>query len=147
MSTSYFGETVADPYRWMEATESPEVHEWVTAENRISRQYLDAIPAREIIKKRLDALWHYAHFNVPQHAGDRYFYLSNDGTQDQSVLYVTEGLSGTPRALIDPNKLTSDRTTAVSEISPSSNGKTAGVLGFGKRIRLAHLAGAQGGFQ
>ncbi|HZF17326.1 MAG TPA: prolyl oligopeptidase family serine peptidase [Steroidobacteraceae bacterium] len=120
---TYFGETVADPYRWMEDMGSADLHEWVSAENKISRQYLDAVPERDIIKKRLDALWHYAHFNVPKHAGERYFYLSNDGTQDQSVLYVTEGLVGAPRVLIDPNLLTADRTTAVSEISPSSDGR------------------------
>ncbi|MGH8264061.1 MAG: prolyl oligopeptidase family serine peptidase, partial [Steroidobacteraceae bacterium] len=120
---SYFGAAVADPYRWMEETGSGEVHQWITAENELTRRYLDAIPEREPIKKRLDELWHYAHFNVPKHAGERYFYLSNDGKQDQAVLYVTEGLTGPTRTLIDPNQLTSDRTTAVSDIVPGPDGK------------------------
>jgi prolyl oligopeptidase len=120
---NYFGESVADPYRWMEDTASPQTHQWVTAENELSRHYLDAIPERPIIKERLDKLWHYEHYDVPTRAGDRYFYRGNDGKQDQSVLYVTEGLGGTPRVLIDPNQMTSDRTTAVAEYIPSPDGK------------------------
>jgi prolyl oligopeptidase len=120
---NYFGDPVADPYRWMEDTSSPEVHQWVVAQNEISRRYLDAIPERERIKRRLDELWHYAHYNVPKRAGNRYFFLANDGKQDQSVLYVAGGLSGDARVLIDPNQMTTDRTTAVSEIVPGPDGK------------------------
>ena len=32
----YFGVLVADPYRWMEDTESGVVREWIEAENEVS---------------------------------------------------------------------------------------------------------------
>ena len=120
---TYFGDGVADPYRWMEDTGAAETRAWIAAENELSRRYLDSIPERESIKRRLTTLWNYEHYSVPKRAGDRYFFLSNNGRQDQSVLYVAEGLDSTPRALIDPNRLTADRTTAVAELVPGPDGK------------------------
>jgi prolyl oligopeptidase len=51
----YHGTRVDDPYRWLEADvrTSPEVAEWVAAENKITSAYLDSIPQRGKIR-RLD---------------------------------------------------------------------------------------------
>jgi prolyl oligopeptidase len=57
----YHGTEVADPYRWME-TASPGLSAWVTAQNAVSEPYLNAIPAREAIKKRLTELWDYEQY-------------------------------------------------------------------------------------
>jgi prolyl oligopeptidase len=120
---NYYGESVADPYRWMEDIASAETQQWIAAQNELSKRYLESIPEREPIKRRLAALWYYEHYQVPKRAGDRYFFLAKDARQDQSVLYVSEGLHGTPRALIDANQLTADRTAAVAEFAPSPDGK------------------------
>ena len=42
----YFGTKVADPYRWLEDNESPEVAAWVEAENKVTFAYLDQISYR-----------------------------------------------------------------------------------------------------
>ena len=42
----YFGEKVADPYRWLEDDMSAQTAEWVDAENAVTRKYLDNIPMR-----------------------------------------------------------------------------------------------------
>ena len=57
----YFGVKVADPYRWLEADirTSPEVADWVAAENKITAAYLAAIPQREAIRRRLTELWNF----------------------------------------------------------------------------------------
>ena len=52
---------VADPYRWME-TASPDLSAWVAGENAVSEPYLNAIPAREALKKRLTELWNYEQY-------------------------------------------------------------------------------------
>src|SRR5580704_16595652 len=44
---TYFGVKVADPYRWMEDIDSPESRAWVSGEQSLTRNYLDAIPGRE----------------------------------------------------------------------------------------------------
>ena len=52
---------------------------------------------------------------MPEEEGGQYFYLRNDGTQDQSVLYVADGLNAPPRVLVDPNGKREDATIALSE--------------------------------
>src|SRR5437762_14252087 len=55
----YHGTKVADPYRWLEDVDSPETRAWVEAENRVTFAYLERIPERERIRRRLTELWDY----------------------------------------------------------------------------------------
>lgn len=121
----YHGEQVADPYRWLEADvrESPEVAAWVEAQNKVTRAYLDAIPERADIRGRLEKLWNYERFSVPEAAGGRYFFFKNNGLQNQPVLYWDEACDGPGRVLIDPNEWAADGTIALGETAASEDGK------------------------
>jgi prolyl oligopeptidase len=119
----YHGTKVADPYRWLEDTDSPETHAWVEAENKVTFSYLDTIPYRGAIRDRLLKLWNYERFTVPEQEGGRYFYQHNNGLQNQNVLLVAESLSAEPRILLDPNTLSSDGTVALSGTAVTDNGK------------------------
>jgi prolyl oligopeptidase len=119
----YYGTRVADPYRWFEQAGDPKVREWITAENALAQPYLEGIPARETIKKRMTELWNYERYDLPVRRGAHYFYSRNDGLQNQSVLYVADSLQGQPRVLLDPNTLSEDATIALAEIVPSPDGK------------------------
>src|SRR5580658_2473010 len=55
----YHGTKVADPYRWLEDTDSAETHAWVEAENKLTFGYLEQIPYRQAIHERLTKLWNY----------------------------------------------------------------------------------------
>src|SRR5919201_5964267 len=50
---TYFGTKVADPYRWMEDLNSPELKRWIEQENAITFKYLDGLPMRDALKKRI----------------------------------------------------------------------------------------------
>jgi len=119
----YHGVKVADPYRWLEDTDSAETHAWVEAENKLTFAYLDKIPYRQAIRERLTKLWNYERFTVPHQEGGRYFYDHNNGLQNQNVLLVAESLGTEPRVLLDPNLLSSDGTVAVSSTAVSDDGK------------------------
>ena len=119
----YHGVKVADPYRWLEDTDSAETHAWVEAENKVTFGYLDQIPYRPAIHERLTKLWNYERFGVPEQEGGRYFYDHNSGLQNQSVLLVAESLNAEPRVLLDPNTLSADGTVALSGRSISDDGK------------------------
>ena len=119
----YHGTQVADPYRWLEDVDSDETKAWVEAENAVTFRYLESIPARERIKNRLTELWDYPKYGAPFREGERYFFSKNDGLQNQSVIYVQEGLDGEPRVLIDPNTLSEDGTIALGDLSISDDGK------------------------
>ncbi len=119
----YHGVKVADPYRWLEDTDSAETHDWVEAENKLTFSYLDQIPYRGAIRDRLTKLWNYERFTVPQQRGGRYFYQHNNGLQNQNVLLVAESLNAEPRELLDPNTLSSDGTVALSGMAVTDDGK------------------------
>jgi len=122
-ATNYFGVKVADPYRWLENDTSAETAQWVNAENEVTQGYLSKIPFRESLKKRLTQLYNYEKYSVPFMRGKYVFFYKNNGSQNMSVLYVQEGLTGTPRVLLDPNTLSKDGTMAVSEIGVSNDQK------------------------
>ncbi|MGA8201981.1 MAG: prolyl oligopeptidase family serine peptidase [Candidatus Sulfotelmatobacter sp.] len=119
----YHGTKVADPYRWLEDTDSPDTLAWVQAENQLTFGYLGQIPYRKAIHDRLTKLWNYERFGVPDQRGGRYFYQHNNGLQNQSVLLVAESLNAEPRILLDPNTLSADGTVALSGEAISDDGK------------------------
>ena len=119
----YHGVKVADPYRWLEDTDSAETHDWVEAENKLTFGYLDQIPYRAAIRERLLKLWNYERFTVPGQQGGRYFYEHNNGLQNQNVMLVADSLNAEPRVLLDPNTLASDGTVALSGTAITDDGK------------------------
>jgi prolyl oligopeptidase len=118
----YHGVSVPDPYRWFESSGAQSTRDWVTAENALAQPYLERLPQRAWFGERLKQLWTYERFGVPQRDSGNYFYLRNDGTQDQSVLYVAAG-NASPRVLVDPNGKRDDATIALSQWVPSPDGK------------------------
>ena len=119
----YHGLSVSDPYRWLEDPTAQATRDWVTAENAVAQPYLERLPQRAWLGQRLKQLWTYERFGVPQREGGKYFFMRNDGTQDQSVLYVADALNATPRVLVDPNGKRDDATIALSQWVPSPDGK------------------------
>ena len=114
---------VPAPYQWMEHLDSPAVAQWVAAENALTAHYLDTIPLRDWIKQRLTTLWNYPKVGVPTLKGGKLFFGKNSGLQNQSVLYVQDGLDGTPRELLDPNALSKDGSIALLDDQPSPDGR------------------------
>jgi len=119
----YHGTRVPDPYRWLEDPDSPESRAWIEAQNRLTAAYLAEIPARATIRERLTKLWNYPKYGAPFRKAGRYFFLKNDGLQNQSVLYKQASLEATPETLLDPNILSEDGTVALSTLAVSDNGR------------------------
>src|SRR5882724_12520197 len=116
---TYFGTKVADPYRWMEDLNAPEVKQWVDAENAVTFKYLDALPVRDTLKKRITELWNYPKVTPPQYEGRHWFYNRNSGLQRQSVVFTRETLNGSETVALDPNQLSPDGSVALSGFVPA----------------------------
>ena len=119
---TYYGTAVRDPYRWLENLNSEETKTWVTAQNELSKPFLEHISSREAIKQRLTELWNYELYGVPFKEGGNYFYRHNDGKQNQSVLLVAASLEAEPRVLIDPNAFREDATISLRRFAVSPTG-------------------------
>lgn len=118
---NYHGTEVADPYRWLEDSLSPESQAWIEEQNRITREYLD-IPLRNQVKARLRELWDFPKYELPKEAGGRLFFQKNDGLQNQAVLYYQDP-GEEPVQVLDPNTFSEDGTVALTRFEVSRDGK------------------------
>lgn len=118
---SYFEQTVADPYRWLEDDRSTETEAWVKAQNKVTFGYLEQIPYREQIKQKLAASWNYEKVTAPFKEGKYTYFYKNDGLQNQYVLYRQLD-DGSSEVFLDPNTFSSDGTTSLAEVSFSKDG-------------------------
>ena len=122
----YFGEKVADPYRWLEDDMSAQTAEWVDAENAVTRKYLDNIPMRKNILKRLKETANYEKIGIPFKRQGKWYVYRNNGLQNQSVLYQMDSPTADAskqRVWLDPNTLSTDGTVALKGIYFSHNGR------------------------
>ena len=119
----YFGTKVADPYRWLETSDTPDARAWIDAENKVTFDYLAEIPERAAIKARLTSIWNYERYGAPSREGPWYVFARNTGLQPQPVLYKTRDLAAAPEVLIDPNALSKDGTVALGSTSFTEDGR------------------------
>lgn len=121
---TYFGTEVKDPFRWLEDDRSKETEEWVTAQNKTTFGYLDHIPFRDDLKKRLEKLWNYEKLGSPFKEGDYTYFYKNDGLQNQYVVYRKKG-DGEAEVFLDPNTFSEDGTTSLAGLNFSKDGSIA----------------------
>jgi prolyl oligopeptidase len=128
---TYHGIKVTDEYRWLEDMTNPEVREWNGKEDSLSRAFLEAIPDRDAIKRRLYQLY--------TNESSRYYGLKREGglifcykTQpplQQPLLVLLESANepGNERVILDVNKLDSTGGTTIDFFVPSHDGKLVAV--------------------
>jgi prolyl oligopeptidase len=117
------GHKIADPYRWMENSQGADTQEYVQEELAYTRSILDPLPGRVQTHQRLTQLLSIGTIGAPQLAGKFYLYTRREGTQNQPVLFVREGIHGKDRTLVDVNQLAADGTVALDWWYPSEDGK------------------------
>lgn len=120
----YFDTKVNDPYRWLEDDKSAETGAWVKAQNEVTYGYLDKIPFRNELKKRMEKLWNYEKISAPFVEGKFTYYSKNNGLQNQSVVY-RKGKDGKEEVFLDPNTFSKDGTTSLGGLNFSKDGSKA----------------------
>lgn len=116
------GIKIVDPFRWLEDGNSAEVKLWVDEQNRFTQSVLGKLPGRNAIRKRLSKLLEIGSLGTPTPVKGKYFFTRREGTQNQPVLFVRDGVDGKDRVLIDPNTLAKDGTIALDWWYPNRDG-------------------------
>ena len=106
VTDTYYNVKVVDDYRWLENPKDPAVVRWVDEQNRYSRAYLDAIPHRAEIEKRLKDL----NTNRPPSYGSlimrggRLFALKFQPPKEQPFLVTLDSINdkASERVVFDP---------------------------------------------
>src|SRR5258705_5431792 len=122
--------SITDPYRWLENQDSPDTRAWLDAEMAYTTSVLSKLPQRERIQRRLTELMKIDTMGAPTVRNGRYFFTKRRADQNQSVIYMRQGLEGADTVLIDPNPMSKDHTTQVNLMGVSRDGK---VLAYGLR--------------
>ena len=140
---TYFGQTVADSYRWLEDTAAVDTRAWFKGQNAFTRQVLDALPGRATLHERLRALNTVdTRVKDVQRAGDRIFFLRRSAGQQQYRLFVQDGLAGTARLVVDPDRYREGVAPAAIDYyraSPNGQRIAVGVAQGGSEDSLLHV--------
>lgn len=115
---TYFGKTIADPYRWLEDDQSEQTKAWVDTQNDFTQSYLAKVGGRDLIKSQLQQVLNYDRHGIPFQAGDYKVFSEQKGLQNQPVIYKER--DGKTEVLLDPNALSKDGTV------------TAGIAAYSK---------------
>jgi len=116
------GTEITDPYRWLEDQNSAQTRVWIDAQNAYTDSILAAVPGREALRKKVEALLKIETMSSPVERNGRYFFTRRQPDQDQPVLYMRQGLDGKDQLLVDPLVLSPRHTISVSLISVSQDG-------------------------
>jgi len=120
----YFGENIIDNYRWLEDDRSAETNAWVKAQNKLTFAYLNKIPFRDSLQKRIEELYNYEKISAPRKHGDYTYFFKNNGLQNQSILYRQKE-NEKPEIFLNPNTFSKDGTTSLGTVSFTKDGKMA----------------------
>ena len=119
----FFGQSVTDPYRWLENWREGKGAEWLKAQDTYTRSALASIPGREKFLARVKVLdTASTRVRNAQVWGGKVFYLKTDPNADNLKLYVKEG-NAPERLLLDPELLTKDGVhSSIDYFTPSLDG-------------------------
>jgi prolyl oligopeptidase len=116
------GVEITDPYRWLEDQNSPRTRKWIEEQTAYTRAYMDAIPGRESIRKRVEELLAVETVSELWKVRNRYFFLKRGPHHEQPAIVMREGDSGPDFILIDPAEKKSGTRVAVRIVNISHDG-------------------------
>jgi prolyl oligopeptidase len=120
------GHTVADPFRWLEDETSEETEAWSSAQDELVRSFLDALPGRDHLRRRLKELLPGV-VSLPTVLGDRVFSYRREPDQEHAT-YGVEEAGGERRVLLDPAAIDPSLTTTLDGVVPSKDGSRIAYL-------------------
>jgi prolyl oligopeptidase len=136
-----FGVTVADPYRWMEGNDNPELNAWLVAQGDWTRGYLARLRGREALHARIRELGNAtgaAYRAMP--VGGKLFYFKIAPGEQLSRVMVREG--GKERLLVEPQMLgTAGGHTSIDAFAASPDGRKLAfnVSSGGGEVAVVHV--------
>jgi prolyl oligopeptidase len=140
---TYFGETLSDPYRWMENSKDPEWLPFLKGQNAHTRGVIDALPRRAALLKRIEQLsGESAATSRVQRAGGMIFIQQRPLGADNYKLFVRQGMNGTDRVLIDPTAMSSAKSHVSLDwwrASPDGKYVVYGLSKDGSEDSLLHI--------
>ena len=96
------GETVVDPYQWLEYRGLPETNHWIYEQRKRSEAYFAACPGISTIRTRVRNYLDVETLDQPSRVRGRYFYRRRKPSEEQACIYSRDIATGEERLLVDP---------------------------------------------
>jgi len=130
-TNTYHEVVIDDPYQWLEDWSSAEVKTWSAEQNSVARTYLDGLPKRDEIAKRVDAVVSgdtVSYYSV-QRVGDKAWFMKYAPPRQQPFLIHidADGNAASERVVFDPQTADESGSTSVEWFRVSPNGKLVGI--------------------
>src|ERR1700676_4172938 len=123
VTDTYFGTTVADPYRWLEDPGAPATRAWAAAETELATRYIHGQAAYPALRARVETLAKGSPSRGGlQIAGRRWVYLRRAPPAAQAVLVARDGAAAAERVLFDPAASASGTPPAIASVYLSPDG-------------------------
>ena len=122
---TYFGETIQDPYQWLEDLESPEVKDWFKAQSDYTNEVISKIPNRDILvteMQNLDKIRKIKYSSMSERSG-RYFFEKRLPGEETNKLYYRENIGSEDILLFDPQNYVKDIKYTLGSWIVSDDGK------------------------
>lgn len=118
------GVTVADPYRWLEASvDEPEVKAWVSSQREFTESAFKNSPSRALLTARItEILERDTEFGY-ERKGNKLFYSQKKKGEELSTEYVKDLETGKVSVFLKETDFTTDARVRFSGSSVSSNGR------------------------
>ena len=120
------GVEVADPYRWLEDADDPEVVAWASRQQQFTEATLEPLPERAWFAAALMAQISRPRAGVPVWRAGHYLLSRHDGVQAQPVWFYSDTLEGLLTGgdvLLDPNTWDRAGSISVSGLAVSPDGR------------------------
>jgi len=131
VADTYHGVQVVDPYRWLEDGSSPKVSEWSAAQDKRTRQYIDALPQRAPIYQQLFqqiSATSSSYYGLRAIGPQIFAFYSQPPRQQPMIAVLTDAADpAQARVIVDPNAINAKGTTAIDWFVPSPDGKLLAV--------------------
>lgn len=131
VTNTFFGTAVVDNYIWLENFDDPAVQKWNAAENKVSRAYLDALPARAPVAAHLERLYadapaNYSHL---QYRSGVIFAMKFKPPAQQPVLVTLKSADdpASEHVVLDPNLLGKKGSVTIDFAVASHDGRRVAV--------------------
>jgi prolyl oligopeptidase len=143
VTETFFGQSVTDPYRWLEDWHDAKVAQWLKSQDDYTRTALTSLPGRERFLARVKALdTASTRVRNAQIWGGKTFYLKADPGADNVKLYVRDRADSQERLLVDPELLTKDGVHySIDYFQPSLDGALVayGISPGGSEDSVIHI--------
>lgn len=122
------GESISDPFRWLEDPTDSEVLEWVDAQNRYAKASLQT-ETHDALEPRMDAVAEVTTYGTVVVRGGTYFRTIEHSGDDHAILYVSDDPAERGTELVNPNTWPANQDEdnepeAMSWYVPSWDGET-----------------------